>query len=124
VLPKPHNRAFAEMPLNVGERSIERLLFVHLVPLDDPQLRRVHGTTLWYELPISNPKSMYSICSALSTKRLTVDLNGDNYGVSRFVPGVAHHKPAASLRAAIRLGIPDHACCLQHPISSFTLAAS
>jgi hypothetical protein len=52
-------------------------LFVHFVPFDDPELRRVHGITLWYELPISNPYPMYSICSMLSTIRLSVDLNGE-----------------------------------------------
>ena len=41
VGPQPHDRALAEVLLDVLERLVERLVLVHL-PCDDAELRSVH----------------------------------------------------------------------------------
>ena len=43
VLPKPHDGALAEGPLDLGERGVERLRLVHSVPVFDDSQRRYHG---------------------------------------------------------------------------------
>ena len=49
-----HDGALAELLLDVGERGIQRLMLVHLVPLDDPELRCGHGRfPLFHELQVS-----------------------------------------------------------------------
>ena len=60
---EPHDGALAEMLLDVGQCSIERLLLVHGVSLDDTEVRRVHGSPYGRSCGPAIDAPSYMICS-------------------------------------------------------------